>query len=71
VGKDTVYLLLVITTDRAAARNWLLTPELGAMIDNQPQQLNGLPSAEIYHVVKRYVGPAMASVEAVAAVASR
>jgi heme-degrading monooxygenase HmoA len=61
MGDDTKYLLLVITTDRAAARGWALSPQIRASIESNPmtEHLASLPSAEIHHVVKRYAGPAL------------
>jgi heme-degrading monooxygenase HmoA len=68
-GNDTKYLLLVITTDRAAARGWLLVPEIRAFTEGQSANslLAAPPSAEILHVVKRYAGPALAAVQPAAA----
>jgi heme-degrading monooxygenase HmoA len=61
MGDDTKYLLLVITTDRAAARGWPQVPQIRSMIESSPinQHLVGAPSSEIHHVVKRYAGPAL------------
>jgi quinol monooxygenase YgiN len=71
MGFDTRYVLLVIAADHAAARGWVLVPEMRAFMERQPlgQVLDGSPSAEIYHVVKRYAGPAQATVEASATAA--
>jgi heme-degrading monooxygenase HmoA len=69
LGSDTKYLMLVITTDRAAARGWLLVPEVRAFTEQQSVNslLAGPPSAEIHHVVKRYAGPAVAAQQAASA----
>ena len=71
LGSDTRYLLIVITTDRSAARGWLLVPEVRAFTETQPmmQYLSGSPSAETYYVVKRYVGPALSAVQGSSAAA--
>ena len=71
MGSDTKYLLLLITTNRAAARGWLLVPEIRSFTETRAtnQHLSGSPSAEIYHVVKRYVGPALAVAEPAAGAA--
>lgn len=69
-GNDTKYLMLVITSDRAAARGWLLVPEVRAFTETTEvgqQLIAGSPSAEIYHVVKRYAGPALAAAQPAAA----
>jgi quinol monooxygenase YgiN len=74
VGNDTKYLMIVFATDRAAARGWILTPEVQAIGQKHAitQNLSGLPSAEMYAVVKRYAGPALAQVApAEAAAAAR
>jgi heme-degrading monooxygenase HmoA len=73
-GKDTSYLLLVITTDRAAARGFLLVPEVRAVTERQSgtNYLAAPPAGEIHHVVKRYAGPALAGTQpAAAAMAAR
>ena len=69
VGNDTRYLVLVITTDRAAARGWLLVPEIRAFTDTtRTNQFTVVPpSAEIHHVVNRYAGPAFTGVQPAAA----
>ena len=71
-GNDTRYLLLVITTDRAAARGFLLVPEVRAFTERQSgtSYLATPPTAEIHHVVKRYAGPALAGMQPAAAVAT-
>jgi quinol monooxygenase YgiN len=71
LGSDTKYLLLLIVTDRAIARGWLLVPEVQAFMQSQSMMpyLVGSPSAETYAVVKRYVGPAYAAVQGAAATA--
>lgn len=73
LGDDTKYLLLVITTDRAAARAWPLVPEIRAAIEANAASnyLVGSPKAEIHHVVKRYAGPALNEVQVAAAAAVR
>jgi len=72
-GDDRKYLMLVITTDRTAARGWLLVPEVRALTEKQ--SVNNLlaapPAGEIHHVVKRYVGPALAAVQPGLAAATR
>ena len=69
MGNDTRYLMVVITTDRAAARGWLLAPEVRAL--SERHSINSLlaasPSGEILHVVKRYAGPALAEAQRLAA----
>ena len=72
-GRDTKYLLLLITTDRAAARDWLLTPEVRSFTETQTMTeiLAASPSAEIHQVVKRYVGPAPEALEPAQAAATR
>jgi heme-degrading monooxygenase HmoA len=69
MGFDTRYLLIVIATDQAAARGWLLTPEVRALTEQQAftQYLASSPSGEIYHVVKRYVGSPQAAAQMMAA----
>lgn len=71
MGSDTKYLLLVITTDRAAARGWLLVPEVRAHTEAAMlnQYLAGSPQGEIHHVVKRYAGPALAAAQPAVAAA--
>jgi heme-degrading monooxygenase HmoA len=71
-GDDRKYLLLVITTDRDAARAWPLVPQIRERIDSNSinQYLVGLPTAEIHHVVKRYAGPALRAAQPVAVAAS-
>jgi quinol monooxygenase YgiN len=71
LGTDTKYLLLIIVADHAAARGWLLVPEVQAFMQSQSMipYLVGSPSAETYAVVKRYVGPALASVQGAATAA--
>jgi heme-degrading monooxygenase HmoA len=73
MGDDTKYLLLVITTDRAAARAWPLAPEIRARIEANSgrQLLTELPKAEIHYVVKRYAGPALSGVQPAAAATAR
>jgi heme-degrading monooxygenase HmoA len=60
-GSDTKYLMIVFAKDRAAARGWLLVPEIQqyTQAHSMPQILSGSPSAEIHYVVKRYAGPAL------------
>jgi heme-degrading monooxygenase HmoA len=72
MGDDRKYLLLVITTDRDAARAWPLVPQIRERIEANSinQHLAGLPAAEIYHVVKRYAGPALRAAQPMAAAAS-
>ena len=72
LGDDAKY-LLVITTDRAAARAWPLVPEISASIEAGAgnNQFGGMPKAEIHHVVKRYAGPALAAIQPSLAAASR
>jgi heme-degrading monooxygenase HmoA len=69
MGNDTKYLALVITTDHAAARGWLLVPEVRAIAERLSVNnlLAAAPSGEIHHVVKRYAGPALAEMQPVAA----
>jgi len=69
MGIDTRYLAIVIATDHAAARGWLLTPEVRTLMDQQAlnQYLASGPSGEIYHVVKRYANAPQAIGQAVAA----
>jgi heme-degrading monooxygenase HmoA len=64
-GNDTRYLVIVITTDRAAARGWLLVPEIRAFTESRSANnlLAGPPSGEIHYVVKRYAGPALAALQ--------
>jgi len=71
-GNDARYLLIVIATDRAAARGWLLVPEIRASTESRPANnlLAAPPSGEIHHVVKRYAGPALAALQAGSAAAS-
>jgi heme-degrading monooxygenase HmoA len=71
MGMDTKYLLLVITTDRAAARAWTQVPEIRASIDagSIDKYLVGMPVAEIHYVVKRYAGPALSASQPAAAAA--
>ncbi len=66
VGSDTKYLTLMITTDRAAVRGWLLIPEVRSFTETQlvDQYLVGSPSAEVHHVVKRYTGSPLPAVQA-------
>jgi heme-degrading monooxygenase HmoA len=73
MGIDTRYLLLVITTDHAAARNWLLVPEVRSQTERRSinDYLAASPSGEILHVVKRYAGPAMAEMQPAGAAATR
>jgi heme-degrading monooxygenase HmoA len=73
LGDDTRYLLLVITTDRAAARGWPLVPEIRERIEASlaSQYFSGPPRAEIHHVVKRYAGPALSGAQPAAAAATR
>jgi quinol monooxygenase YgiN len=72
MGIDTKYLLIVIVTDQAAARGWLLAPQVREFLEQQTftQYLAGSPQGEIYHVVKRYVHSQAAIAQAVAAGAS-
>jgi hypothetical protein len=72
MGNDTKYLLLVITTDRAAARAWPLVPQIRERIESNSmnQYLVGLPTAEIHHVIKRYAGPALGDAQPAAAAAA-
>jgi heme-degrading monooxygenase HmoA len=72
MGDDTKYLLLVITTDRDAARAWPLVPQIRERIESNSinAYLVGLPTSEIHHVVKRYAGPALSVAQPVAAAAS-
>jgi heme-degrading monooxygenase HmoA len=69
MGNDTRYLMVIITTDRAAARGWLLVPEVRAV--SERHSVNSLlaasPSGEILHVVKRYAGPGLAEAQRLAA----
>jgi hypothetical protein len=57
--------VIVITTDRAAARGWLLVPEIRAFTESRSANnlLAGPPSGEIHYVVKRYAGPALAALQ--------
>ena len=73
VGSDTKYLMIVFATDRAAARGWLLVPEVQSFTEKHSmvQNLSGSPSAEIHHVVKRYAGPALAQAAPAEAAAVR
>ena len=72
MGIDTKYLWLLMATDRAAARGWLLVPEVRALreVPEARAQFSVTPSAEIFHVVKRYAGPAMAAAERAAMAAT-
>jgi heme-degrading monooxygenase HmoA len=73
MGNDTKYLMIVIAADRAAARGWLLAPRIREITEagRLTQYLASPPSAEIHHVVKRYVGPAAKIVEQAAAATVR
>jgi heme-degrading monooxygenase HmoA len=73
VGNDTKYLMIVFAKDRAAARGWLLVPEIQQFTQahTNAQILSGSPSAEIHHVVKRYAGPALAQAAPAEAAAVR
>lgn len=73
VGSDTKYLMIVFARDRAAARGWLLVPEVQSLTQahSMAQNLSGSPSAEIHQVVKRYAGPALAEVAPAEAAAAR
>jgi heme-degrading monooxygenase HmoA len=72
-GDDRKYLMLVITTDRAAARDWLLIPEVRAFTESQSgnAQLAAPPAGEIHRVIKRYAGPALAAMSPELAAATR
>jgi hypothetical protein len=60
LGTDNRYLALAITTDRAAARARLATPELRAFLEahSYTDFAAAQPTSEAYQVVNRYVGPA-------------
>jgi heme-degrading monooxygenase HmoA len=72
MGDDTKYLLLIITTDRAAARAWPLVPRIRDRIEDSSirQYLVGVPTTEIHHVVKRYAGPALSATQPAAVAAA-
>jgi quinol monooxygenase YgiN len=72
VGIDTKYLLIVIVTDHAAARGWLLSPQVRELVEQQTfsQYLAGSPQGEIHQVVKRYVHSQAPISQSVAAAAS-
>ena len=58
MGIDTKYLVIMIAKDHAAARGWLVAPEVRALVEQQSltQNLAAAPIGEIFHVVKRYAG---------------
>jgi heme-degrading monooxygenase HmoA len=70
-GNDLKYLMIVFAADRAAARGWLLVPQIRELMEAQglTQYLSSPPSAEIHHVVKRYAGPAASTAQQAAAAA--
>jgi quinol monooxygenase YgiN len=72
MGDDTKYLLLIITSDRAAARAWPLVPRIRERIEDSSirQYLVGAPTAEIHHVVKRFAGPALSAPQSAAVAAA-
>jgi quinol monooxygenase YgiN len=66
-GVDTKYLLIVIATDAAAARGWLLAPQVRELVEQQSlnQYLASSPQGQIHHVVKRYVSSPQAIAQSV------
>ena len=62
LGNDTRYLVLVIVTDRAAARGRLLVPQVKSFLDQHPYTEFAFqpPTSEAHYVVQRYVAAAQA-----------
>jgi quinol monooxygenase YgiN len=60
LGSDNRYMVIVIVTDRAAARARFLVPEIKSFLEAHSWTDFALvpPTSEVYEVVKRYAAPA-------------
>jgi quinol monooxygenase YgiN len=73
LGNDNRYMVIVIVTDRAAARARYLVPEVKAFLEAHPYTDFALqpPTSEVYDVVKRYAGPTASMMQSAAAAIAR